>query len=318
MGDELSARLGKNVFLKMDNLQPAGSFKMRGMGHLVKTCKEAGITKFVGASGGNAGIALSYACKMLNMPIHVFIPVTTPVMALEKFRLYGAEVTQEGATLDDAKILAMAEAAKDPEHYKFVSPFDDELLWEGHSSLVEELKKDGCTPDLVICSMGGGGLYNGIRLGLEKHFPEISKDLPMITVETQGTASLQTALDQNELVQIPAVTSIATSLGCRIVSAKTFELAKTTPTLNVIVSDQACLDTMGDFLDMHRCLVEPACAASLSLVMKENALEQVMRSNSEFFGNRDIQNIVVVVCGGNLVNRELLQKWQDAERAKSA
>lgn len=308
--DELSAQHGKNIYLKLDNLQPAGSFKIRGMGHLVKTCKEAGFSAFMGASGGNAGIALSYAGKALDMPVHVYIPVTTPKMAIEKYNLYGSEVTQEGPTLDCSKALARAEAAKDPEHYKFVSPFDDELLWEGHSSLVEEIKKDGVTPDLVICSMGGGGLYNGIRLGLERHFPEISKDFPIITVETDGTASLKASLEADNLVQIPPVPSIATSLNCRLVSAKTFELAKTTPTLNVTVSDKDCLETMGKFLDMHRFLVEPACAASLSTVMLEGALDKVMSENSAFFANRQIKNIVVVVCGGNLVNRQLFDKWR--------
>merc|ERR1719219_1951760 len=103
--------------------------------------------------------------------------------------------------------------------------------------------------------MGGGGLYNGIRQGLDKYFPEDAPKIPMITVETDGTASLQATLDTNTLVQIPKVTSIATSLGCRIVSAKTFELAKNTPTRNHIVSDQDCLNTISKFLDMHRCFV---------------------------------------------------------------
>lgn len=219
-------------------------------------------------------------------------------------------MTQKGVSLDDSKLLAQAETAKDPDHFKFVSPFDDHLLWEGHSSLVEELKKDGVTPDLIICSMGGGGLYNGIRLGLDKHFPDIAKDFPILTVETDGTASLKTSLLENNLVQIPVVTSIATSLGCRLVSQKTFELAKSTPTLNVTVDDKACLTTMGKFLDMHRFLVEPACAASLSTVMLDGALENIMASNPEFFADRKIENIVVVVCGGNLVNQELFAKWQ--------
>merc|ERR1711937_354965 len=135
--------------------------------------------------------------------------------------------------------------------------------------------------------MGGGGLYNGVRMGLQRVFNE---DIAIVTVETEGTASLQASIDNEQLVMIPPSNSIATSLGCRLISAKTLQLHRTTNSVNHVVSDLDCIQTIDAFLNMHRCLVEPACAAALSIAYRPEKLSNII---SNYFNSDDIKNIII-------------------------
>ena len=131
---------GQNIWLKLDALQPCGSFKLRGIGHACETLAGQGKKRFVASSGGNAGIAVAYAGRQLSMPATVVVPQTTTEHARALIRAQGAELIVHGSVWDEANALAQSLLGADD---AFVHPFDDPLLWAGHSTLVDELAAAG-------------------------------------------------------------------------------------------------------------------------------------------------------------------------------
>ena len=206
----LSKISGYDIFLKLDNVQPSGSFKIRGMGHLCQKRAIEGCKRFVCSSGGNAGLAATYAAKKLNIPITLFVPVTTPNFIIERLQEEGAEVIVIGSAWDEANDCALELSKKEGNVY--VPPFDNPDIWKGHSTLVDEIEHK---PDAIICSVGGGGLFCGIVEGLEK---KNWKDVPVIVVETVGADSLSQAIKADKLVTLPSIT--------RLVVLQTFDQVK--------------------------------------------------------------------------------------------
>eukprot|EP00962_Isochrysis_galbana_P037753 scaffold13266_cov147-Isochrysis_galbana.AAC.2 len=138
----LSALTGCNVLLKMDALQPSGSFKDRGMAFMCATLQARGVTDLVSSSGGNAGLAASAAGRKLGMRVRVIVPETTKKIMLDKIKAEGADVEVHGANWNAAderarQLVAESDAAA------YVPPYEDPLLWEGHSSIIDELVR--CT-----------------------------------------------------------------------------------------------------------------------------------------------------------------------------
>lgn len=277
------------VWLKMDALQPSGSFKLRGVGRLVQQAAADGAKAFVCASGGNAGLAATHAAVALGLPVATVLPETSSAAVAERIAARGAEVLRHGAVWDDAHEFAMRLAEERGATY--VHPFDHPLLWAGHSTLIDEVVEAGLEFDAVVVAVGGGGLFNGIVQGLRRHGLD---HVTVIAAETPGTASLQASLAAGERVTLPAITSIATSLGARCVAAQTLALARSHPTLAVQVSDAETVDACLRFADAHRVLVEPACGAALAAVDRHA---------------RPFRRVLVEVCGGAGVSLDLLRQW---------
>lgn len=287
----LGTRGEQSVWLKMDALQPSGSFKLRGIGAACEAHARRGARRFVSSSGGNAGIAAAHAGRRLGIPVQVVVPETTTARAMELLRLEDAEVTIHGDSWQEANALAQSLLG---EHDAFLHPFDDPLVWEGHASLVDEVARAGVRPDVVVLSVGGGGLLAGVVAGLERNG---WADTPVIAVETQGAASLAASLEAGQRVSLPAITSIATSLGAKQVCERAFDIAQTHPLRSVVVSDQAAARACLGFLHDHRVLVEPACGAALAVVQAGHpALE-------------GCASVLVVVCGGVTATLAQIQGW---------
>jgi L-serine/L-threonine ammonia-lyase len=280
------------VWLKMDALQPSGSFKLRGVGRLVQQSAAEGAKAIVCASGGNAGFAATHAAVALGMPVAIVLPNTSSAAVAERLAARGAEVLRHGAVWDEAHEFALKLAAQRGAAY--VHPFDHPLLWAGHSTLIDEVVEAGLEFDAVVTAVGGGGLFCGIVEGLRSHG---LGHVPVIAVETEGAASLQASLAAGELVSLPAITSIATSLGARRVAAEAFERARSHPTIAVQVSDAEATAACIRFADAQRVLVEPACGA---------ALAAVDRHASKY------RRVLVEVCGGMGVSLDLLRQWAAA------
>jgi L-serine/L-threonine ammonia-lyase len=290
----LSRAAGRSVALKMDALQPCGSFKLRGVGAACEYHARHGKRRFVSSSGGNAGIAVAYAGKALSLPVSVFVPETTTELAKALIRDQGAEVIVHGASWQEANELALSSAGDDA---AFIHPFDDRLLWHGHASLIDEVVNGGTAFDAVVLSVGGGGLLCGVAEGLARN--RLSH-VPIIAVETRGAESLAAAMAAGRLVALPAITSIATSLGARRVCEHAFELAMAGSVTSVVVDDRAAVDACLRFLDDHRVLVEPACGAALAVAYAGSG------SLAAF------ARVLVVVCGGATASLEKLETWHDS------
>jgi L-serine/L-threonine ammonia-lyase len=280
------------VWLKMDALQPAGSFKLRGVGRLVQQAVIDGAREIVCASGGNAGFAAAYAARAMGVPVTIVLPESSASSVAEAIAARGAQVVVHGASWDDAQAHAVGLAAQ--RQAVCVHPFDHPLLWDGHATLIDEAVRDGIDFDAVVTSVGGGGLLAGIVEGLRRNG---RSDVPVIAVETLGADSLHQALAAGEPVTLPAITSIATSLGARRVSNHALACAQQRCVSSLTVSDAQAVRACLRFADAMRVLVEPACGAALAAIDAHPGVFARLRAP------------LVEVCGGIGVTLSRLQAW---------
>ncbi|NWH61864.1 SDSL protein, partial [Geococcyx californianus] len=295
----LSRAAGTKVYMKLENVQPTGSFKIRGIGHLCQEAAKKGCRRFVCSSGGNAGLAAAYAAKKLGLPITVVVPSTTPPATVCKLEELGAEVEVSGQVWDDANTRALELAQT--EGWVSVHPFDHPLVWQGHASLVRELKDSLETkPDAILLAVGGGGLLSGVVAGLHQVGWQ---DVPIIAAETWGAHSFHAALAAGHLVTLPDITSVAKCLGAKTVAARALECAQECQVISQVVEDTEAVRAMELFLDDERMLVEPACGAVLA-VLYAGWLQRLQREGRL---RTPLNSVVVVVCGGSSVQAAQLQ-----------
>ena len=288
---EFSLRAGLEVFLKLESIQPCGSFKLRGVGHACRVLHERGAKRFVSSSGGNAGYAVAYAGNKLGVPVTVVVPETTTERAKTLIQREGAQVVVRGSSWQEAN--AHAQELLDSQS-EFIHPFDHPLLWEGHASMIDELVVQCAKPDVVICSVGGGGLLAGVGEGLLRNG---WADVGILAVETEGTASFAAALNSGQPVELPGVSGLATSLGARQVCQRSVELTRQLTIKSHVLTDALAVRGCADLLDAHRLLTEPACGASIA------SLDKVRDAFP------DASRVAVIVCGGVGVTVGQLQQW---------
>ncbi|KAI1661209.1 tryptophan synthase beta subunit-like PLP-dependent enzyme [Daldinia decipiens] len=318
----LSRAAGCNIFLKLENLQPSGSFKSRAVGNMMyqaMLAKPAGNVHFYCSSGGNAGLACATAAKTLGQPCTIVVPTTTSQHMIEKMRLLGAKVHQVGANwaLADEHLRA-ALLARDPTGV-YVPPFDHADIWAGTSTIVDELAAQlgALRVDGIACNCGGGGLLNGIMAGVQKHYTGAGAREPtVLAVETAGAHSLNASVRAGELVTLPGITSIATSLGAPRVSERAFRWSREAPHLkSLVVTDAEAVMGCVRFADDARMLVEVACGATLATVYNGD-LRRVVGGEGISDEEWSRKNVVVVVCGGMNVTLEMLRSYGETYGVK--
>lgn len=290
----LSLASGQDVWLKLDALQPSGSFKLRGIGLACETFAAQGKRRFVSSSGGNAGIAVAYAGRCLGLPVTIVVPETTTERAKDLIRRENADVIVHGKAWHEANALAMSLLGADD---AFIHPFDEPLLWQGHSTLIDEVAATGFRPDAVVVAVGGGGLFSGVCQGMARHGWE---QVPVFAVETAGAASLAASMAEKQLLALDSVNTFATSLAAKQVCQQAFELSQTRPVVSHVLSDGEALDACERFLSDHRILVEPACGAALALAYAPTAALQRH------------EKVLVVVCGGVTASLDQIRQWRAA------
>ena len=257
------------------------------------------------------------AANFVGRPSTVVVPMSTKAHMIEKIKVMGAtDVVQHGAHFKEAdrylKEVVMAEARSRGEEPVYCHPYDDPDVWEGHSSLVDEVDQQLAqageeAPDVLVCSVGGGGLFNGIMDGIARCGTRWDKT-QVVAMETRGADSLATALDKDEWATLPGITSIATSLGAVRVSARTYELAsegrRTGKLRNMVLSDAEAAMGCWRFADTENMLVEPACGVNLALCYGNRLKKALGRPV------RPEDIAVSVVCGGAATSTELINAWK--------
>jgi len=287
----LSLSCGRSIWLKLEALQPSGSFKIRGIGQACEEHLRRGARRFVSSSGGNAGIAVAYAGRSLSVPVTVVVPETTSERAKELLKQEGAHLIVHGDSWQEANALAQSMVG---ETDAFLHPFDDPLIWQGHATLVDEVAQTAFKPDAVVLSVGGGGLLCGVVEGLRRNG---WTDVPVVAVETEGAASFSKSVQAGYRVELEKITTLATSLGAKQVCERAYALSKEHQIHSVVVSDRAAISACRRFLDDQRVLVEPACGASLALAYEDVPVLA------------DFKRVLVVVCGGVTASAEQLHQW---------
>jgi L-serine/L-threonine ammonia-lyase len=288
----MNKRLKRRIFMKMECYQPTGSFKARGIGYRCAKAVADGQTHLVSSSGGNAGYTAAYAGRVLGARVTVVVPANTSQKAQERMAAEKAEVIVHGRYWDEAD--AMARQLVTETGAAYIHPFDDPGVWQGHKSLVLEAAEQ-CPrkPDAVVVAVGGGGLLCGTVAGLQ----EVGwVDTTVLAVETKGADSFSAAVSAGQLVTLPAITSIASTLGALKVTEQALYWAARHPIVPVVVSDSDAVSACLRYIDDMRVLVEPACGAALSLLY----------SHSERLAG--FETVLMVVCGGAGVTLDELQK----------
>jgi len=289
----LSSLCEAKVWLKLESLQPTGSFKARGIGYACQQHVTKGAKRFISSSGGNAGVAVAYAGRQLKVPVIVVVPKSTSEQAIQLIEAENAEVIIQGEFWNEAHEYALKLAQ---EEGVYIHPFDDPLLWKGHSTLIDEVIEDGVEPDAVVLSVGGGGLLSGVVEGLCRHG---LTDVPILAVETQGAASLHASTSANKLVELGEITSLATTLGAKKVAKNAFNCTQKHPVQNLVVSDLDAVNACLSFVNDHRIIVEPACGAALAAIYRR---EKILKNK---------KNVLVIVCGGVGVSMSKLVAWSE-------
>jgi L-serine/L-threonine ammonia-lyase len=274
---------------------------------------------FYCSSGGNAGLACVTAANTLQRPATIVVPQLTPVRMVQKLKVLGANVVQIGKHWLEADTYLRETLLARDENGVYVHPFDHKDVWEGHSSMVDEIEEQMTGVggyDAVVCSVGGGGLFCGIMQGLERNGRLRGSDtsrgdaraIQVLAAETIGADSLHASMVKGELTRIPAITSIAISLGATQVAKQAFEWAQRPEVLSHILPDAKAAMACVSFADDERIIVESACGAALSVAydgsLKTMLYPQV--SNEEYVK----KNVVLIVCGGSNITLQILEKYR--------
>ncbi len=278
---------GNNVYLKLENLQTTGSFKLRGAYYRLKNLtaeeKKRGV---VASSAGNHAQGVAYSATSLGISSTIFMPIFTPPMKVIATKSYGAEVRLVGNTYDDTYIEAIAFAKN--ENKKFIHPFNDELLIAGQGTIGLEMFEQVKDLDAVLVPIGGGGLISGIALALKS----LNKNIRVIGVEAEGAQSMKISVEQNHIVPLKNLDTIADGIAVKTPGDITFELVKKYVDELVSVSDAEISTAIYMLLSRGKIIAEPAGAVTLAALLSGRI-------------NLKNKNICALISGGN-INLSLL------------
>lgn len=277
----LSQQLGTNVFVKLELFQKTGSFKVRGaFNKLLTLTDEERKRGVVAVSGGNHAQAVAYASSILEVDAVILMPESTPRNHVEATCDYGAKVD-----LQPTIAAAFAEIKRfESEGRIFVHPFDDSLVMAGQGTIGLEILEDLPETTDIFVSIGGGGLASGVATAVKAIKPEVR----IWGVETVGANSMAQALAAGHPVELPAITSIAKTLGAPSVSLQTLSLAQEHLENVTVVTDDEAVKSLQFILERLKVLTEPAASCTLAAAF---------RLKNQF--NQD-NNVVLIFCGGNL------------------
>jgi threonine dehydratase len=277
----LSEHLGVPVWLKLECLQKTGSFKPRGAFNKLLSLDAAERQRgVVAVSGGNHAQGVAYAARQLGIAATIAMPATTPRNYLDATRGCGAEVV---LTADIRAAFAETHRLQG-EGKVLVHPFDDPLVAAGQGTIGLEILEDLPEVTHVYVSIGGGGLITGVASALRAVKPEVA----VSGVETEGADAMARSLAAGRLVELPAITSIARTLGAPKVCEFTLNHVRELVREVTVVDDAATVAALALILERTKYLVEPAAACCL--VAAERHRER-FRSGDQ---------VVLLLCGGNV------------------
>lgn len=282
----LSAHLGAPTYLKLECLQKTGSFKPRGaFNRMLELSPEERNRGVVAVSGGNHAQGVAFAARQLGIRATICMPASTPSNYLDATRGYGADIV----LCPDIKA-AFAEATRlQAEGRALVHPFDDPHVAAGQGTVGLEILEDLPSVTRVYVSIGGGGFIAGVATALRAIKPSVK----IIGVETRGADAMAQSLAAGKLVELPAITSIARTLGAPKVSEFTYRAVRELVEEVVVVEDAAAARALFFLLERTKQLTEPAAACCLAA-----AEQQRSRITPQ-------DHVVLVLCGGNVSTQDL-------------
>lgn len=276
----LSELCGNQVYLKPENLQVTGAYKIRGAyfkaTRLTEEEKESGL---ITASAGNHAQGVAYAAKKSGIRATVVMPTTTPLMKVDRTKKYGAEVILHGGTFDDAAEYAMNLAQE--RGMTYIPPFNDLDIACGQGTIAYEIFQSLPDVDVILVPIGGGGLAAGVSTLAKLLNPHVK----VIGVEPEGAASMKASLEAGYVVTLSSIETIADGVAVRTPGEKVFPYIQKNVDEIITIKDDELVEAFLDIIENHKMMVENA---GLLTVAALKHLEQKE------------QNVVSILSGGNM------------------
>ena len=249
--DYYSDMTGNKVYLKPENLQKTGAYKIRGAYYKTSTLTDEERAKgLITASAGNHARGVAYAAKAYGCKAVIVMPTTTPLMKVNRTKAYGAEVILHGDVYDEACNYAIELAEK--EGYTFIHPFDDLDVATGQGSVAMEIFKELPTVDIILVPIGGGGLATGVSTLAKLLNPHVK----VIGVEPKGANCMQESLKQGHVVTLPTVDTIADGTAVKTPGSKIFPYLQKNIDDIITIEDNELVGAFLDMLENHKLLAE--------------------------------------------------------------
>ena len=276
----LSKATGNQVYIKPENMQVTGAYKIRGAYYKITTLsqeeKERGL---ITASAGNHAQGVAYAAQAAGVKATVVMPTTTPLVKVNNTKDYGAQVILHGAVFDDAAELAGR--LSQSEGYTYIHPFNDPVLATGQGTIAYEIFSDLPDVDIILVPVGGGGLASGVATLTKLLNPNVK----VIGVEPTGAASMKASLEAGHIVTLDKVETIADGVAVKTPGDKIFPYIQQNLDGIITIDDHELVDAFLDMMEKHKMIVENAGLLSIAAL-----------------NHLDCQgkNVVSVLSGGNM------------------
>ena len=275
-----SKESGNKVFIKPENLQKTGSFKIRGAYNKISNLTDAERKRgVIASSAGNHAQGVAYAAKESGIKAVIVMPKSTPLIKVESTKQYGAEVILYGDVYDDA--YKKAKELEEKEGYVFVHPFNDEDVLDGQGTIALEILEELPETDIILVPIGGGGLISGIACAAKILKPEIK----IIGVEPEGAASAYEAIKENKIVELKEANTIADGTAVKKIGDLNFEYIKKYVDEIITVSDYELMEAFLLLVEKHKIIAENSGILSVA------ATKKIKEKNKK---------VVSVISGGNI------------------
>lgn len=290
--DYFSAQTGNKVYLKPENMQLTGAYKLRGAYYKISTLTEAEREKgLITASAGNHAQGVAYAAKCYGVKAVIVMPTTTPLIKVNRTKGYGAEVILRGDVYDEACAYAL-ELAKE-KGYTFVHPFDDLDVATGQGTIAMEIIKELPLVDYILVPIGGGGLATGVSTLAKLLNPKIK----VIGVEPAGAACMQASIKAGKVQTMAQVNTIADGTAVKTPGEKIFPYVSKNLDDIITVEDEELVGAFLDMVENHKMVVENSglltVAALKHLNVKKKKVVSILSG-----GNMDVITMSSVVQQG--------------------
>lgn len=292
-----SEQTGNKVYLKPENMQVTGAYKIRGAYYKISTLTEEERAKgLITASAGNHAQGVAYAAKAYGVKAVIVMPTTTPLMKVERTKSYGAEVVLYGNVYDEACEYAYKLAE---EHgYTFIHPFDDLAVATGQGTIAMEIVKELPLVDYILVPIGGGGLCTGVSTLAKMLNPNIK----VIGVEPAGANCMQVSLKNKKVTTLPSISTIADGTAVKTPGEKIFPYIQKNVDDIITVTDDELIVAFLDIVENHKMVVENSGLLTVAALRHMNVKGKKIVSILSG-GNMDIITMSSVVQFG-LIQRD--------------
>ena len=249
--DFFSEQTGNQVYLKPENIQFTGAYKLRGAYYKISTLSDEDRAKgFITASAGNHAQGVAYAAKKYGVKATIVMPNITPLMKVERTKSYGAEVILHGDVYDESCEYALKLAKE--KGYTFIHPFDDLDVAAGQGTIAMEIIKELPTVDIILVPIGGGGLATGVGTLAKLLNPRVK----VIGVEPADAACMKASLEAGKVVTLPSANTIADGTAVMTPGEKIFPYVQKCLDEIITVEDEELIDVFLDMVENHKLIAE--------------------------------------------------------------